>query len=232
MRFHCIQHVPFEGPGSIRPWLEAGGHALVPVHPYAGEPLPAPAAVEGLIVMGGPMSVHDEAAHPWLAEEKRFLEAVLAAGRPLLGICLGGQLLAQVLGAEVVPGPHKEIGWFEVSRAPAVADAALGGFLPPRLRAFHWHGETFGIPAGALHLASSEACSNQGFVYAEQVVALQFHLETTPESARALIEHGADDLLPGPYVQTPETMLAEPARFAEANGVMGELLARLVARAA
>jgi len=229
MDFHYLQHVPFEGPGSIAPWMHDGGHRLTGVPLYSGAALPAVAAIDGLVVMGGPMSVHDEAAYPWLTQEKRFIEAVIAAGRPVLGVCLGGQLIAEVLGGAVIPGQHKEIGWFEIRRRDEAARSALAGFLPERLDVFHWHGETFTVPEDAIPLASSEACTNQGFVYDERVVALQFHLETTEASARALIENAAADLAPGPYVQAADAMLADPARFTAVNGVMAGLLERLTA---
>lgn len=232
LRIHHLQHVPFEGLGSIEPALSARGHRLSASHLYRGDSLPAVDAFDWLIVMGGPMGVHDESLHPWLAAEKGLIRDAIAAGRSLLGICLGAQLIAQVLGAAVTRNAHREIGWFPVERSAAAAATRIGAALPPRFDAFHWHGDTFALPPGAVHLARSEACANQGFVFAERVVGLQFHLETTPESARALIAHGGDELDGSRYVQAAAAMLAKPVRFAGVNRVMGDLLAALEAATA
>ena len=224
MRIFSIHHVPFEGLGAIGPELDRLGLTPTPVHLYAGDPLPDPAAPAALIVMGGPMGVGDEADHPWLAGEKRFLGTVLARGIPVLGVCLGAQLLATALGAAVRRNPQPEIGWFPIRRAPQATRSAIGRCLPEEMTVFHWHGDTFDIPAGALRLCSSHACTNQGFVLDERVVGLQFHLETTPEVAQELVERCADRLTPGPFVQTPEQILSPDAPYAENRAVLGRLL--------
>mgnify|MGYP000849044073 CR=1 FL=1 len=180
MRIHALQHVPFEPPGSIEAWARHAGHALAITHLYRGDPLPAVEEPDLLVVLGGPMSVHDEARYPWLIDEKRFIERAIAAGRRVLGICLGAQLIAQVLGARVYANDEKEIGWFAVEATAAARTAAVFEGFPPRLLAFHWHGETFDIPAGAVHAARSAACAHQAFAFGDRVVGLQFHLETTP----------------------------------------------------
>ncbi len=226
MRIHALQHVPFEAPGSIEIWARHAGHVLGITHLYRGDPLPAVGESDLLVVLGGPMSVHDEARLPWLAGEKRFIERTIAAGRRVLGICLGAQLIAQTLGARVYANSEKEIGWFAVEPTEAAGTTALIAGFPPRLEAFHWHGETFDIPAGAVHAARSAACANQAFEFGERVVGLQFHLETTPAGARELIAHGFDELVAGRCIQQPLAMLGYPARFAAINAAMGELLDR------
>jgi GMP synthase-like glutamine amidotransferase len=227
LRVHCLQHVPFEGPGSMAPWLAAAGHHLTVTRLDLGAPLPAPEAVDLLLVLGGPMSVNDEQALPWLVAEKALLRACVQAGKPVLGICLGAQLIASALGARVYRNPVKEIGWFPV-RGVATPDSATFRF-PPEMVAFHWHGETFDLPAGALRLAASDGCANQAFQLGRTVIGLQFHLETTPESARELVAHCGDELVTAPYVQSAETILAAPeAHYAATHAVLGELLAYLV----
>ncbi len=189
--------------------------------------LPVASDVDLLIVMGGPMSVHDETEYRWLPAEKQLIGTALDAGRFVLGICLGAQLIAEVLGATVAPMGFREIGWFPVRRSDVIAAAAtglagtLGRALPPRFDAFHWHGDTFTIPPGAYPIGASDACPSQGFLWRDRALALQFHLETTAESARALVENCGDEIDGGGrYVQSRETIAAEAARFAGANRLM------------
>jgi GMP synthase-like glutamine amidotransferase len=227
MRIHALQHVPFEPPGSIEAWARRAGHALATTHLYRGELFPALEDPDLLVVLGGPMSVHDEARYPWLVDEKRLIERTIAAGRRVLGICLGAQLIAQVLGARVYANDEKKIGWFAVEATKAARTAPAFEDFARRLLAFHWHGETFDIPAGAVHVARSAACAHQAFAFGERVAALQFHLETTPAGARALIAHGIDELVAGRHIQQPLAMLGYPERFAAINVAMHALLDRL-----
>lgn len=228
MNLHYLQHVPFEGLGSIELWVRTAGHRLTTTRCYAGDPLPRLDKFDGLIVLGGPMSVHDEARHSWLAGEKRFLEQAINSGKIVLGICLGAQLIAAVLGARVYRNRQKEIGWFPVWKTADAGSAAMASALPSQMEVFHWHGETFDLPPGAVHLARSEACEHQAFAYGAQVLALQFHLETTPESAAALIEHCGDELVAGPTIQTAGQVLGDAGRFRGINETMCRLLDTLV----
>jgi GMP synthase-like glutamine amidotransferase len=208
MRAHVLQHVPFEGPGSIGPWLERHGATVTTTRFFELEPLPEASDVDFVVALGGPMSANDEARLPWLVAEKRFLRDVIGREVPVLGVCLGAQLIAGSLGARVYRNPQKEIGWFPITTE---ADA-LG--LRDGLRVFHWHGET---------------CRHQAFRIGRHVIGLQFHLETTPAGARALVEHCRAELVPGPYVQTERAILAEPAAtYAAANRAMAALLDALV----
>ncbi|MDR1789551.1 MAG: type 1 glutamine amidotransferase, partial [Opitutaceae bacterium] len=118
MRVHVYQHVPFEGIDGMAAWVERGGHALSRTRFYAGDKPPPPGAHDFLIIMGGPMGVHDTGRHPWLAEEKRAIAAAIGSGQAVLGVCLGAQLIADVLGARVAPNREKEIGWLDVSLEP------------------------------------------------------------------------------------------------------------------
>lgn len=228
MKIHFLQHVPFEGLASIRGWVERGGHKIGCTRLYAGDSLPLPDSLDLLIVMGGPMGVQDVDRYPWLQAEKVFLRAVIDAGKRILGICLGAQLIAEVLGARVYANDQKEIGWFPVTKSTAASASALGRLLPARFEAFHWHGDTFDLPPGAIHLAQSAVCRHQAYAIDDRILGLQFHLETTTESARDLIAHGADELIDAPTIQAPEQMLAEPTRFTELNHLMVVLLEGLV----
>lgn len=173
------------------------------------------------------MNIYEEEKFPWLAAEKRFIQSAIEGGKVVLGICLGAQLIADVLGGPVGRNAHKEIGWFPVRKTEAAARSRVCDLLPAELEAFHWHGDTFALPPGAVHVARSAACENQAFIYDERVIGLQFHLETTPESARLLAQHCADELVTGPFIQTAGAMLADPRRFARINEAMWKLLDRL-----
>ncbi|MDY6848285.1 MAG: type 1 glutamine amidotransferase [Geoalkalibacter sp.] len=229
MRAHYLQHVPFEGLGSIEPWLVENGFTVNATRLFAGEKLPAAEGVDFLIVMGGPMSVNDEQQHPWLVAEKNFIGEMVAMGRPVLGICLGAQLIASAMGAPVYQNPRKEIGWFPV-RGFSPGDNNVFSF-PPSTTVFHWHGETFDLPSGATLLAESDACRNQAFQIGPSVIGLQFHLETTRQSAEAMIENCASELVPAPYVQSSEEILvASPERYRAINALMADILSYLSPR--
>ena len=226
MRVQVLQHVPFEGPGSMAAWLAARRVDVGCTRLFAGDPLPRAEQVDALIALGGPMSVNDEDELGWLRPEKQLVRDAVARGVPVLGVCLGAQLIASALGARVFPGKAREIGWFPIQ---GVRDAAPGFQFPPECLAFHWHGETFDLPPGALRLASSAGCENQAFQVGRKVIALQFHLETTPASVEALVEHCRDELVPGPYVQSERELRDAPtARYAAINRLMEQVLARLL----
>jgi GMP synthase-like glutamine amidotransferase len=230
MILHYLQHVPFEGLGSIEKWARDSGHRITRTRLYSADPLPALSDVDLLVVMGGPMNVYEEGPYPWLVAEKGFIGEIVEAGKPVLGICLGAQLLAAVLGSPVYRNDHCEIGWFDIKRDPGAEHSKLAGLLPETAEVFHWHGDTFDIPAGAVSLAHSQGCRHQGFIAAERLVGLQFHLEATRPGAAALIEHCPGDLkLPGPFVQNPQAILADENRFSKANQLLVPLLNHLTA---
>jgi GMP synthase-like glutamine amidotransferase len=206
MRIHSIEHVPFEEPAGIGLWAAARGHGLTRALLFNGDPLPEPGQYDLLVVMGGPMSVRDELEFPWLRAEKECVKLAVARGKSVLGVCLGAQILSEALGGQVTKNGHREIGWHPVTLSPwAASNPAFRG-IPSRFTAFHWHGETFSVPRGAQLMASSEACANQAFAVGGKLVGLQFHFETTPGSLDDLGEHGAADIVPGPYVQTLDEM--------------------------
>lgn len=228
MRIHTFEHVPFEGPAAIAESAAKHGHPLVRTRLFAGDPLPSVKDFDLLVVMGGPMGVHDERQYDWLVAEKQFLRQAMAAGRSVLGVCLGAQLLAEALGAAVDKNPEREIGWLPVRLTPwGKSSPAFAGF-PEAFSPFHWHGDTFAIARGASCLASSEACANQAFAVGAKLVGLQFHLETTTESMESLIANCADELAPGgAYVQTAEAMRAKTEALPALNALMDRLLVNM-----
>jgi GMP synthase-like glutamine amidotransferase len=224
MRLHAFYHVPFEEVGSIASWAAEKGHPLATTSFFADETPPGVADYDMLIVMGGPMSVYDEKEYPWLAGEKKAIEAAIAAGKKVLGICLGAQLVSVVLGGTVTPNPVPEIGWFKVEMTPEGLAQPVFADFPPSFYAFHWHGDTFSTPPGAVHAASSAACANQAFVYDGRVVGLQFHLETQPVNMQNLIKHCAADVAnPGPTVHHPKQMHAGREAFKDIKALMHKL---------
>lgn len=231
MNVHILQHVPFEGPGSFSDWLAARRATVTFTRFFEDPALPDPSGLDLVLAMGGPMSVNDEAELPWLVDEKRFIRRAIELGIPVLGVCLGSQLIASALGARVYPNREREIGWFPVAAAEEAGEGSSFRF-PPSIDVFHWHGETFDLPPGAVRLAGSAACENQAFQIGRHAIGLQFHLETTPESLDLLIEHCGDELLDAPYVQSAERMRqAGPDAYAEIHALADRLLDHLTDRA-
>jgi GMP synthase-like glutamine amidotransferase len=208
MKIHYLQHVSFEDPGAILSWGMRNVHTMSRTRFFHGESLPASHDYDLLLVMGGPMSVHDEKKYPWLADEKKFIHGAIATDKKVIGICLGAQLIADVLGAEVRKNKVPEIGWFSVTRTE-FSDGSPFGMIPASFTAFHWHGDTFDIPVGAIRLAESEFCENQAFIYRKNILAIQFHLESTPQGIEQLIKNCPDDLIKSKSVQQPATILDE-----------------------
>jgi len=222
MRAHVLQHVSFEGLGSIQAWLEARKAIVTHTRFFQSATLPGTDQVDLLIALGGPMSVNDEGQLPWLVDEKRLVGEMVRSGKPVLGICLGAQLMASSLGARVYPGPHKEMGWFPVFGRKNRGETFV---FPERKTVFHWHGETFDLPPGALLLASSEGCRHQAFQVGTRALGLQFHLETTPASADAIISNCAGELLPSRFTQPePELRAVKASQYAGINQLMTRVL--------
>jgi GMP synthase (glutamine-hydrolysing) len=148
-----------------------------------------------------------------MEDEIEWVKDFIKSGKPVLGICLGAQIIATALGQEVYPGPHKEIGWHNLQFLPSLGEFKICRDLPPTRKVFHWHGDTFHIPECATRIAGSQAFPNQGFIYGQNVVAFQFHLEVTPESVREMVENCRDELIEGVYIQSESEILAEMCNF-------------------
>ena len=179
LRIHVLQHTDSSVPGSVLDWLKTKGHASTVVRIHKGDALPSVDETDWLIVMGGSMNVDDTEKYPWLLEEKKLLKEAIAAKKTCFGICLGGQLLAQALGAEVKKHEHWELGWHTVH---------FGSGPESRLMVFQWHEDTLDIPDGALRLAKSGMCLNQAFRFRKNAYGLQFHIEVTPMIIKSWIK--------------------------------------------
>lgn len=229
MRVHYFQHVPFENLGSIEEWLKAAKFEISSTRFYQPWEFPNPDNIDFLIALGGPMSVNDEKEHSWLSQEKQYIRNFISMGKPVLGICLGAQLIANALGASVHQNKTKEIGWFPIEWTENMVASAPD--LKPTMDVFHWHGETFEIPEGAVRIAQSSGCKNQGFLLGDLVIGLQFHLESTPNSVDQIVKHCGEELMESTFIQNRQDMLKTPLRqYAQANQAMATILERLAGR--
>lgn len=223
MKVHVLQHVPFEDIGSMASWFRENGARINYTRFFQSHVLPDVRDVDLVVAMGGPMSVNDESTLPWLRQEKQFIRDVIGRGIPVVGICLGAQLIAGAMGARVFKNREKEIGWYPVESVPSAGNVFC---FPEKCTVFHWHGETFDLPSGAVLLARSDRCKNQAFQIGRRVIGMQFHMETTPESVELLIENCGDELLPDPGIQTREEIRKAPVDLYRAiNGLMCDILA-------
>jgi GMP synthase-like glutamine amidotransferase len=222
-----FRHLSIEGPGHFATFLERHSAPIELIAVDRGEAIPPdPTTYSGLCFMGGPMSVND--ALGWIDASLALIRRAVAAGVPVLGHCLGAQLMAKALGGEVTVNPVKEIGWGEVSAVPGpLAEQWLGEVR--RFNAFHWHGETFSIPPGASRLLASPHCANQAFALGPHL-ALQCHVEMTPEMIAEWARHGAGEIgrrRPQDAIQTGEEMLlAAPAHLPAMQAVAERLYGR------
>ena len=241
-RIHHLQHVPFESIGMIKDWMHEHRVQHTATHLYNDEALPDIKDVDCLIVMGGPMSVNDDEEIKWLKAEKEFIKKAIAADKTVIGICLGAQLIANVMGAKVYKNKEKEIGFFPVGQtviANEVKQSVEHFVISSAARnlatnitelfdnqtVFHWHGETFDLPENATLIASSEACINQAFLYKENVLGLQFHLEMDESAIERIIENCRAELVESKFIQSEETIRQEMKKHvAEIRKLLFELL--------
>lgn len=228
MNFHYVQHVPFENLACIEHWAKEKGYTITSSKMYADDSFPSIGELDWVVIMGGPMGVYDDVQYPWLKKEKNFIEQAIHHGKRVLGICLGAQLIAHVLGAKVYANSYKEIGWFPVSLTDSGKNAKLFHQFPPTFTIFQWHGDTFDLPAGCEHSAYSDACVNQAFTYNENTVALQFHLESTQQSIEQLLIHcGHECEEGGEYIQLPVEIRSQKQFILENNRLLCLLLNQL-----
>jgi GMP synthase-like glutamine amidotransferase len=225
MRIAVLQHVEFEGPAAVADWAAARAVPLGVFHLYRNATLPSLSDFDMLTVMGGPMSANDEARLGWLGPEIALVREAIAAEKTVLGICLGAQIIARALGARVYLGSAKEIGWFPVQRT-AGSHPFFDG-LPGSFTSFHWHGETFDLPREAKLLAKSKITETQAFAVGQRVLGIQFHMEATEQSVRALLKGAAQEIGHGVFEQQPGTILAGLKHCASLRPLLDTVLGRL-----
>jgi len=219
MTIHCLQHVGFETPGTILEWARTNGHSITYTRFFETEYiLPETGSFDCLLIMGGYMNVDEEDLHPWLEKEKRFIREAILSGKKVFGICLGAQLVARVLGAEVYKGKEKEIGFFPIQFTAEARQHPWFNHYPETDTVFHWHGDTFHLPENAMLVASSTACRNQAFIVNDQVLALQFHPEMDLVSIEQMLLHDGHELEEkGNYIQQRETITTQYLATLTAN---------------
>ena len=207
-------------------WIINQQHTITYTRFFDHDSLPLHTSYDVLIVMGGPMGVHDEQQYTWLVQEKSFIAEAISLNKKILGVCLGSQLLACVLKANVYANKEKEIGFF-----PIIKNNDQSGFFhhfPETAIVFHWHGDTFDLPANATLLASSEACINQAFSVGNSIVGLQFHLEVTEQIITGLLQHGMHEIVDAPYIQNPNEIISGYKHLQTCNNLLIRLLNNLL----
>jgi len=214
MNISVLQHAAYEGPGEIAVWARKHGHTVQVHHLYRGDPLTRPDGFDLLVIMGGEMNIYQDRDWPWLKAERKFIRAALEQGKPAVGICLGAQLIADALGARVIQNAEYEIGWLPIQWT----DEARGFFpaLGSTSTVLHWHGDTFESPPGAIRLALSEGCPEQGYVIRNKCLGLQFHMEVDPGLVQQFVD-GQGEWPTGRFAQKPATILSGSSAHHEKN---------------
>ncbi len=221
LRIHALYHVDFEELSYIKQWADNRGHSITVTRFYKNEPLPAQDSFDWLVVMGGPMSIHDESDFQWLADEKSFIQQSINDGKTVIGVCLGAQLIADSLGAKVAPSGIKEVGWLPIQLTEqGLAHPLLADLPKNEFTVFHWHGDGFECPKGAMPIATSHTWANQGFVYQTSkhkelgtwVLGWQCHFEVTNKSMVDMVSHGQT------YIQ--EAMIDHPDSVQAADEIL------------
>lgn len=228
-RIHCIQHSERVRPLAVAEWADARDDVeLLVVRADLGQ-LPRPEDVDDLIVLGGEMNTDEASRHPWLDDERSLLRPLVARDDVrIFGICLGSQLLAEVLGGSVARAVQREIGWHGMERTAAGAASSVFGALPERFDAFEWHGDSWQLPPGARLTVTGTTCATQAFEWEDRVFAVQFHPEFTYERTVELARTTTDDLANGgPAVQRAEQFLAQPERFTRSRELLDVVLDRV-----
>ncbi len=232
IRTHFIQHVAFENPGYILSWARKNEHDCTFSILTERDPVPVSSDFDLLVVMGGPMSANDDGTLKWMKAEKQLISRCFDEQKPMIGICLGSQIMASVLGSKVYRGREKEIGWFPIRAAADIQQSDFLPHLPSEQMVFHWHGETFDLPSGARLLASTDNCPNQAFEYGGHALGLQFHMEVTPQNVDAMWEVCGEEISEGPFQQVKPALDGKLSYYHSSHNILERALDNLLNAAA
>ncbi|MCZ7392027.1 MAG: type 1 glutamine amidotransferase [Candidatus Methanoperedens sp.] len=225
MRIHSLQHEPFEGLANIEVWANNKGHTISRTLLFNNEELPDIDDFDWLIIMGGSMNIYEEDKYPWLVQEKKFIADAIARKKLVLGVCLGAQLIADVLDGKVSRNNYREIGWFPVTLTKDAGSSLIFSTFPRKFMAFHWHGDIFNTPPGAKKIAESEGCANQAFEYNNgRVTGLQFHLDYSAQSIALMFQNCSDEIVDGKYIQKPDEIVSHISNVQEIRKLLYLLL--------
>lgn len=224
MRIHYLQNDELATPGFIDEWAKVKGFSLTVTRMYQNEVPPPMDEFDFLIILGGRMGAYEEDTYPWLLQEKRFIRSAIDLGKYVLGICLGAQLLANVLGANVYPHTYREIGWWEIEKTVEGSSSILFNGIPSVFTVFEYHQDTFDLPCGALRLASSKACQNQAFSYGDRVLGLQFHPEFTGQMINGFEQKFGSSLSSSEFIQEPKEWCSRTELLDEAKLILFTVL--------
>jgi GMP synthase (glutamine-hydrolysing) len=226
MNILCVTHADFETPGTIQHWAADRGHRFTIARPYRGEALPGADSFDILIVMGGPQSPLRLTQFPYLSSEIALIKTVLATDKPVLGFCLGAQLIGEALGATTARSPEKELGVYPIILTAEGRSDPLLASLPPAFPVIHWHNDMPGLTEGATVLATSAGCPRQIVRYKANAYGFQCHLEITLEGIRTMIAAVPEDLRPSTFTQSRDDLLRND--YAAINATMTVLLDRFL----
>jgi|SRR5690625_2780397 len=224
MRIHGLVNDPAAGLSLIEDWATAKGHYTSITKVYNGEKFPDMKDFDMLVILGGEAGAYDEDKYPWLIKEKEYILQTIQANKSVLGICLGSQMIAEVLGGSVNPNVHAEIGWWELDFKDNYDSHPLLNGLPKKITPFQFHGDTFDLPDNIINLASSQASKNQVFTYGDRVLGLQFHPEFTKDQLQKIIDSKRFTIKKGIYTQLPEYFLACDENFQNMKTYLFKLL--------
>jgi GMP synthase (glutamine-hydrolysing) len=229
LNIHYYQHVSYEGLAVIQKWADLNGHNLSKTNFKNNEPIPNPDMYDILIVLGGPMSVNDESKYPWLKTEKKSINRCLNDGKKVIGICLGAQMLAEVLGAKVYKSELPEVGWHNIFFTENKQNFEAMNVFPDELNTFHWHYETFDLPSGCSRIAYSQSCDNQIFAYGDIAVGFQCHLEQNEYLIGRMLDRSGSQLENSKFIQPKEEILANIHHANYNNKLLFEFLDKYTA---
>lgn len=226
MRIHTLIHAPFEEAGVIKTWALDKGYELSASHTYRGDRLPDDSNIDFLVIMGGPQSCTELDKYSYLRDEVALVKEVILKNKPVLGVCLGAQIIGESFGAKTECSPSREIGVYPIYLTKEAALDPLFKMLPKSFDVMHWHNDMPGLPESAELLAYSEGCPRQIIKYGEKVYGMQCHMELTNDLIRGMLAHCSGDLKPGQYIQQKQALLSQD--MTEINNKMRGLLDRLV----